>query len=178
MQLKMQTDYAIRILLCLSQATSPVVARELSQSLGIADNYLPKITQQLRRAGWIESTSGINGGFRLLVNPADISLLDVMREMEGSVCINRCLDTEGYCSRDAVTHCPVHLIHMDFQEIFDWYFRSVTIGELTGNQAPWSVRKKRIEELKRFCDSLPPQYNLEYRQGEEIPCYAHRTAIG
>lgn len=133
MQLKMQTDYAIRILLYLSQVKSPVVARELSTNLGIAGNYLPKITQQLRRIGWVESTSGINGGFRLLVRPEGISLLDVMQEMEGNVYINRCLETDTYCSRNAATICPVHRLYMGFQSMMEWYFSSVTIADLAGN---------------------------------------------
>lgn len=168
MKLKMQTDYAIRILLCLSQATAPMVARELSQMLGIAENYLPKITQQLRRAGWVESISGINGGFRLLVDPEDISLLDVMRVIEGGVCINRCLEKDCFCSRNAVDHCPVHLIYMDYQEMSEWYFGSITIGDLMEQKAAWRIRNKRADELKRFCQSLSPHSGLEHRRQEGI----------
>lgn len=130
MQLKTQTDYAIRILLCLSQATTPVVARELSQTLGITENYLPKITQQLRRVGWVESISGINGGFRLLAKPEDISLLDVMRVMESSVCINRCLEKDGYCSRHATSTCPVCRVYGRFQKQMEEYFSSITLASL------------------------------------------------
>lgn len=169
MQLKMQTDYAIRILLCLSQATDPVVARELSKTLGIADTYLPKITQQLRRTGWIESTSGINGGFRLLVDPGDVSLLDVMRVMEGSVCINRCLERDCFCSWKAVEDCPLYPICTDYQEIFEWYFGSTTIGDLMERKDAWSMRKKRMEEMKRFCDSLSPPSGLGHTRQEGFP---------
>lgn len=134
MQLKTQTDYAIRILLCLSQATTPVVARELSQTLGITENYLPKITQQLRRVGWVESISGINGGFRLLAKPEDISLLDVMRVMESSVCINRCLEKDGYCSRHATSTCPVCRVYGQFQKQMEEYFSSITLASLLAEQ--------------------------------------------
>lgn len=134
MQLKTQTDYAIRILLCLSQSDSSVVSKELAQSLGIRENYLPKITQRLRQVGWVESTSGTRGGFRLMVKPEDISLLDVMRVMEDSVCINRCLEKDGYCSRHATGTCPVHQVYRVVQKGLEEYFASVTLAALLAGQ--------------------------------------------
>lgn len=89
------------------------MARELSCNLGIAGNYLSEIAQQLYRIGWVESTSGTNGGFRLLVCLEDISLLDVMREIESGVYINRCLEMDTYCSRNAAAIYLVHRLYME-----------------------------------------------------------------
>lgn len=129
-QLKTQTDYAIRILLYLAQADSSVVSKELSQSLGINETYLPKITQRLRQVGWVESTCGIRGGFHLLIKPEDISLLDVMRVMEDSIYINRCLEKDGYCSCDAIQICPVCQEYGTFQKGLEEYFASVALDTL------------------------------------------------
>lgn len=178
MQLKTQTDYAIRILLCLSRATAPVVARELSSTLGIAENYLPKITQRLRRAGWVESTSGVNGGFRLLVRPDDISLLGVMREMEGSVCINRCLEADTDDSQNRAVWGPMHLIYMDYQRAFEWYFKSITIRELSEENAARKMRNKRMDELRRFCDTSLQHSGLKHSPGMQSYAYADRETVG
>jgi putative two-component system response regulator len=130
LQLKTQTDYAIRILLYLSSHGGFSVKNEMSKALGIAGSYLPKITYRLRSAGWISSSSGITGGYLLLRNPENISLLDVMYLMEDTVKMNRCLEPDDYCSRHATKTCPVHQIYKTFQDFSDQYFSHVTISDL------------------------------------------------
>lgn len=132
MQMKTRTDYAIRILLHLSRDRAIVVGKELSQTLGIAETYLPKIIQQLRQAGWVESTCGVHGGFRLLARPGEITLLDVMRVMERSVYVSRCLEKDRSCGGDVEENCPVHRIYLDFQHITEWYFSAITLADLVG----------------------------------------------
>ena len=102
MQLKMQTDYAIRVLLYLAGRREPAVTKEMASALGISEGYLPKVTQRLRRAGWVSSSAGVAGGFQLIEDPGKITLYDVMRVTEDTVQINRCLEGDGYCSRFAI----------------------------------------------------------------------------
>ena len=151
MQLKMQTDYAIRILLYLSGNDGRAVSlSEIAENMGISRNYLPKITKKLRDAEWIRSEVGITGGFTLVRQPEEISLWDIMMQMEDSVRVNRCLEDDGYCSRDATGICPVHNIYCGFQQLAQWYFQSISIRDLGQGDVVEGFYANRIQELDTF----------------------------
>lgn len=130
MQLKTQTDYAIRILIYLSSVRGYAAKENMSKALGIASNYLPKVIRQLRDKGWVSSATGFTGGYMLTHSPKDITLLNVMEVMEDTVKMNRCLEPDGFCSRNATATCPVHQIYSTFQDFSEQYFSHVTIQDL------------------------------------------------
>jgi len=55
----------------------PVAAAEISEATGIPGPFLMQILQTLRGAGWVQSVRGSQGGYRLTVEPSEISLLDI-----------------------------------------------------------------------------------------------------
>lgn len=152
MKIKMQTDYAIRILIYLSGKHGNVVTKEMASALGISEYYLPKITQRLRNAGIIASSAGTTGGFLLLREPQHITLFDVMKVMEDTVKFNRCLEDDDYCSRYATKTCPVHKTFAIFQNITEWYFSSLTIHDLLQTDQA-SIYSELLEEMAGLVDS-------------------------
>lgn len=55
----------------------PVAVREITKLHGIPGPFLVQILRTLRSAGWVQSVRGSQGGYRLLADPAELSLLDV-----------------------------------------------------------------------------------------------------
>lgn len=53
-----------------------------------------------------------------------------MKLMEDTVKINRCLEEDYFCSRNAVEICDMHKLYQTFQDIYAWYFSSVSIADL------------------------------------------------
>ncbi|SET78534.1 RrF2 family transcriptional regulator [Lacrimispora sphenoides] len=116
MRLKITTDYAIRIILYMAQQGVQVTtAKEVAAQLGMTYNYFNKIASKIKRLGFIESVQGPKGGYRLAKDAADITLYDIVEAMEGSICINQCLEEDGYCSRNATPSCLVHRIFKSIQ---------------------------------------------------------------
>ena len=69
--------------LAIRQNETPVVAiREISDRHDIPGPFLVQILRTLRSAGWVESTRGSQGGYRLSVDAETISVLDIA-EMVG-----------------------------------------------------------------------------------------------
>lgn len=153
MQLKMQTDYVIRILLYLASSRGLISTQEMSDQLGIKRSYLPKMLNLLRKEGLIISETGVNGGYRIAKPPASITLLDVMRLSEDSVKINRCLEEDRFCSRNAVGHCEVHAVYAGFQKTAEWYFGGITIADLLEQNAAAKIQARHIRELKKHIDA-------------------------
>lgn len=119
MQLKITTDYAVRIVYYLALRKETVTAAQLSEALKIPESYIPKITKRLKDANIITACEGIKGGYLLSENPENISLFDIISSTEVTMKINRCLEEDGFCSRNATDYCSVHKAFLKVQKIYE-----------------------------------------------------------
>jgi Rrf2 family protein len=55
----------------------PVAVREITDRHRIPGPFLVQILRTLRSAGWVESVRGSQGGYRLAVEPSELSVLEV-----------------------------------------------------------------------------------------------------
>jgi Rrf2 family protein len=80
-----KADYAVRAAVELAGAGpgEPVKAEHIAEAQSIPLNFLENILAELRRAGIVESRRGAAGGYLLARAPAEISLADVIRAVEG-----------------------------------------------------------------------------------------------
>lgn len=106
MQLKISTNFAIRIILELAKRQK-LTCKEIAEQLNIGESYTTGILNKLIKADIINVVQGINGGYVLKANLAKLTLLDVIKVMETTVKINRCLEEDEFCSRGAVKTCKL-----------------------------------------------------------------------
>ena len=85
MQLNRSTDYAIQMLLYLAKARKTVSSSKLAATIGVSHRYLLQISAKLRAAGFIRAVHGPSGGLKLVRNPDEINLYDIILSMEGAV---------------------------------------------------------------------------------------------
>ena len=79
-----KSDYAVRAVLELAVAgEGPVKGERLSQSQEIPLKFLENILIDMRHAGLVRSQRGAEGGYWLARPPAEISVADVIRAVEG-----------------------------------------------------------------------------------------------
>lgn len=102
------TEYAIRAVLFLAKQPRGqiVLKKDICVTQGVTPAFLTKILQPLIKDGIVGSQRGVGGGFYLVRDPAEITLLDIIRAQEGPIYLNQCLTGEGACERDLF--CPVH----------------------------------------------------------------------
>ena len=130
MQLNITTDYAIRIGFYLALKEETITASELASVLKIPVNYISKITKKLKAAEIVQACEGIKGGYALMKKPEMISLFDIVSSMEVTMKINRCLEPDGFCSRNATDYCNVHKALLNVQKTYEDALKSVTIADL------------------------------------------------
>lgn len=130
MQLNITTDYAIRIILCLECRGNRKSAYEIAGEMAIPERYVLKVLKKLKQEGIIISFSGSQGGYELAKNISDISLGDVLQIMENTVKLNRCLEDDEYCSRDAVSICPVRKFYCGLQNEMMDRVKGVSIQDI------------------------------------------------
>lgn len=117
MNINQATDYGFRATLYLAQKLGShlVEAQAIAADQAVPMRFLLKIMPMLIKAGIVKSQRGIGGGYALARKPEDISLLDVIEAIEGPIHLNRCLEDDGYCSRQGPPECRIHQALADIQ---------------------------------------------------------------
>src|SRR5512146_3455114 len=93
MRLNDYTDYTLRVLMyCATHRDRLVTIAELAAHYGVSKNHLMKIVNDLARQGVLETTRGRGGGVRLLREPAQIRVGDVVRGAESDFRLVECFD--------------------------------------------------------------------------------------
>jgi Rrf2 family nitric oxide-sensitive transcriptional repressor len=98
MRLTTYTDYTLRVLIRLSVRSHHLTTiADIAESYGISENHLTKVVHQLGVAGYIETVRGRNGGIRLLKEPREINVGEIVRRTEPDFDLVPCFNTSGAC---------------------------------------------------------------------------------
>lgn len=89
------TNYALHtmVFLLLIPDGRTIGVQSLAEIQNLSPTYLSKILTKLAKGGLIESTPGVNGGYKISQPKKEISFLDVIKAVEG---------------RANLFHCSVH----------------------------------------------------------------------
>lgn len=125
-----KAEYAIAALvdLALQEGRERVPSREIARRQGIPVNLIVQLLGRMREAGWVEAARGPAGGVRLVRDPGEISLRQVIELFEGPVGITRCLVYEGSCQNQPT--CPLRGIWARAQARMLEVLDSTTIRDL------------------------------------------------
>lgn len=88
MKASVKSDYACRAVEALAlhhPSPRPMCIEEIARLRRIPANYLVQILLELKHAGLIQSRRGKTGGYALARPPAQITLGDVLRAVQGEV---------------------------------------------------------------------------------------------
>jgi Rrf2 family nitric oxide-sensitive transcriptional repressor len=136
MRLSEYTDYTLRVLMyCASHRQKLVTIGELAEHHRVSKNHLMKVVNDLARQGLLETTRGRGGGLRLLKEPGDIRIGDVVRASETDFRLVECFDA----STDTCTLTPNCRLKQVFDEALRGYFRAldgVTLADVTTDVPP------------------------------------------
>ncbi len=94
LEMTKKSDLALKAMRCIGDAEGETIAgKSLAEKLGITTHYLPQVISPLVKAGWVSSTPGPRGGYRLLASLEKVSVLEVIDVIEGSIndqgCVQR-----------------------------------------------------------------------------------------
>jgi len=125
------SEYAILSLIVLSKADSPMDSETLSKNLSIPKSFLAKILQSLAKNEILKSYKGVNGGFALAQNPADISMLKVMSCVEGKApAVFDCASSVKDCPSDKAEICSIWPFLNKLQGKIDSFLADLTLADI------------------------------------------------
>ncbi|MDC7223142.1 MAG: Rrf2 family transcriptional regulator [Spirochaetales bacterium] len=131
MKLSTKSRYASRLMirLALEDSQEPLQLNEIARQEDISEKYLSQLVIPLRKAGLIDSVRGARGGYRLNRPLEEISLLDVVKAMEGGVEIVPCLVEGQPCDRTA--QCTTYKVWDDVSRAMEKTLEGYTLAVLT-----------------------------------------------
>ena len=85
-------EYAVRALLCMlaKSEQQKFTAKEVCRKARIPESFTRKVFQSLVKSKYLEAVPGNSGGYRLRKQPDQITLLELIRAVDGK-------DHFGYC---------------------------------------------------------------------------------
>ena len=91
MQLTKQTDLSLRVLIFLALHPDKLsTISDIALRYKESKNHLVKVVHKLAALGYLDSVQGRGGGVKLSLSPPEISLGDVVRDMETSLDVIDC----------------------------------------------------------------------------------------
>lgn len=78
--------------------TGPVALKSIAQRQGISENYLEQLMGAMRKAGFVKSIRGAQGGYMLAREPREITIGEIIVAMEGPIAFADCMLMEGDAS--------------------------------------------------------------------------------
>jgi Rrf2 family transcriptional regulator, cysteine metabolism repressor len=127
--LSRSSSHAIQALtyLAMRPADKPCGTWEISESENIPRPSIPKVLLSLRRARLVRSSRGIRGGYSLAVRPEQISLLAIVRCVDGAP-LNDCLLEDRACS--SPQKCALHPCWSTVRKQVLDYLECTTLADL------------------------------------------------
>jgi Rrf2 family protein len=110
-----------------------VSAKRIAEEFSIPQELMAKILQQLARQRLIVSQNGPKGGYVLSRRPAEISVGEVIRALEGPISIVSCLEDDDCPQMERCSlRRPVKKIQAAITHMLD----TMSLAELTTDDVP------------------------------------------
>ena len=135
MKISTKGRYALRVMLDLAvNNTGEYIAlKDVASRQGITVKYLEQVINLLKKAGFVISYRGNNGGYKLAKAPSEYKVGDILRVAEGSLAPVACLDT-GTVVCDRASICPTLKFWIGLDKAVSDYVDSYTLQMLLDEQ--------------------------------------------
>lgn len=126
--------YALRIMIHLAIYSNDnfISLKDISNRYEISAKYLEQIISLLNKAGFLISSRGNNGGYKLSRKPEEYTAGDILRAAEGTLSPINCLKNEiNECERSE--KCITLDFWKNYYKVINDYVDSVTLYDLAEN---------------------------------------------
>lgn len=132
MRLSTKGRYGLRAVvdLAVHATESAVSISSIAKRQGLSESYLEQLIAKLRKAGIVTSIRGTNGGYRLAKSPDEISVGDILRALEGKLCVVECPDSRECDNYDS---CVTKYVWKRINDSINKVVDTMTLEEVISN---------------------------------------------
>lgn len=135
MKISTKGRYAVRVMLDLAMNNTGeyIPLKEVAERQGVTLKYLEQIIILLKKQGYLLSSRGNGGGYKLAKSPEEYTVGDILRTTEGSLSPVSCLDgSTNHCERQNT--CPTLQLWEGLKDVINNYVNDVTLQDLLDKQ--------------------------------------------
>ncbi len=131
MRITRTADYGVRLMTQLAGAPNGkrLTVAELAGASEASTAFTGKILQRLSAANLVLSHRGYEGGFELARPANEITVLDVVQALDGTLCLNDCVTGGAGCER--MPACAAHAVWQRAQDAVVAVLQSESLDRLT-----------------------------------------------
>lgn len=145
-------EYAIRAFIHIAALDDGryALVKTIAAETGIPSHFLAKILQDLVRDGFLKSSKGPHGGFRLRIPAGQISMRRVVEAVDGPARLERCIGGHPECNDRVV--CGLHGAWTPVRSRIIDYLEGTSIADLANALG----EKRRLISRPRRRDNKRP----------------------
>lgn len=149
MRLSKKGEYALRAIvdLSLNYKKGSVQIHEISEREKIPEKFLEQILLELKKAGLLQSRRGAGGGYSLIKPPAEITLAQVIRIIDGPLAPLGCVSKWAHISCPEERNCGLYSVMLEVRNAIAKILEGVTFDEVC--QKTKGMLKKRALPKRR-----------------------------
>lgn len=132
MKVSKKAYYGLRAAIALARSDRALSIHALAESERLPEDYLEKILQSLRKAGIVEATKGVSGGYALARNAKDTSAWDILRVLDGPIEMFR-PPVKGSLPCLQVSHCQTNQVWRTLEDKIEETLSRISLEHLSHN---------------------------------------------
>ena len=141
--LRRNTDYGLRMMVNLAGHFNGQLmsARQLASDGHFSYQLGCKLLQKLHKAQLVKSGMGPKGGFILSREPSKITLMEIIKVLQGEIRLNRCLPGGEGCEFES--DCEINTKLSCLQLYIEGYLGGITLEEILQSRSKAENGKRR-----------------------------------
>jgi Rrf2 family protein len=141
MQLSAQEEYGLRCLLQVARREDrdePLCIPDIAEAEGLSPEYTAKLMRALRQAGFVTSTRGATGGYRLARPAALVTVWEVLDMLGGPIFSEAFCESHPGNQRDCVhtSNCSLRALWRFIGAALKEALTAVSLADLVRNEQP------------------------------------------
>lgn len=130
LRLSTKGQYGVRAMFEIAKGypDNPVSIKQISERQDVSEAYITQILNKLMKSGLLKSVKGPGGGYLLSRSPEQMTIAEILSELEGPLAITSCLSPDGACVR--VERCVTHLLWKELGHQIESFLSTITLRNL------------------------------------------------
>ena len=149
MQLSQTVEYTLRAAVWLAgRFGEPQTTAQIAEGTKVPASYLSKVLQGLGKSGLVSSQRGVGGGFTLVKDPSELSLLEIVEAVEPFQRIRSCpFKLPGH----GTDLCPFHRTLDDAFSVVQESFATTRLSDMVATNDPIQplCASEKLVDLRR-----------------------------